>query len=771
MNNYRILNDLPGNPPQIPQMFNVPPVMVQYMRVLSGHLMNSLQNRAMAGNGDFQSGFWMTCANNSFNNQVYAEILKHAAAHAYGVLANANGQIGDANSWLAQSADFIAGNYTVYWCRTNAPQAFGNIDQMTLNKIVSDSAQYVTNISQLVGYFDNAAQQGQNNMMGFSGGFGNVGNAWGVGGGGNYNAAQAMATAMMGNNGGMNAWGVSTGGTGFNAGAFGNTLNNNSAYTNQNGGWGFGNNQQNDNILGAGKVAGFETSSATGNSNNNGAVDLAATWKVTSGAKNTADLGWGDGISSNNAQAGGTPSGFTPVSSMNAMLEHANEINVAARTAELQPISNQEIASSSYKLDTGTVSVMQTENHLQQGIKVVVNPANPKVRIPMVGGNTQRHLKFFNPETQYTLCTIENGYVVKQEIRSKEDSTVNFDEQNTARFIGPKGNEHSKHDEENGLDVSKTATIALHNAFLDTTLEQIRNETTAEMIEGDELAKSLARVTDSHCIRIDAPISASHTYPADNVRLAFRMRGVNAIFDKSVIVADIIETTISSINEKVVSLFRDINENEHTVSRLSFAFNKLRPFIGEDTWMGLNNRITTWLNVELYANYGVDISITDFAGDFIDLTDLMVSEAYGFTAEEMHKLVTNIITKFLVVYDSEHPLAEMLYTEMNGYDPEEERRLLGVMNRYVFLPIYSSKLVVSTNSESGIINVTNQPELYNIVASTLSNLTTNSQDGIARNYLVTLNGDMILVTRPDGMSQYILTRMVGDVVVNPLVGK
>lgn len=779
MQNLNLIQGLPHNPPQIPELFSVPQQMMQVMRPLSGFLMHELQTAAMQGNGDFKTMFWAQCVNNGFNNPYYREVLQHAAALVYGQFMATNGNVGQ--NVIPEVAHIVAINYPIQWAFQTNPQLAQSLDINTQNQLRMSMADYSQKVNTALQVLQNGLNGNMNQWSGFNNGMGgNTGwNNNGFGGQPGLSPQQLMALQSGGNN----MWGQSNQqqggwfgnqqqGMGFNSQAWGNQMNNNAFQNTGGSNWQFNNGQQNDNILTAGKVSGFEAP-AVGNGGGNGMSQqdqLNAVWNVGSNQTQqsqqpTGDLTWGSNISTTpNATNNGNGNGFAPVNvgnngSLDAMVNSADKINQNIATAPLQTFGNQEGGM--------TAPVVVTAPTVNEK-RTVINPKNPSVKINMVGGHVQRHLKFFDPDKQYTVCEVINDKVIKQEIRNKEVDNMDFADQNTARFIAAKGTPASKIDETDGLTLAETASRALHYSYLDTALQQIADESTAETLTNDDIAIGLARISDERIIRLDDMIDAPFNTPLNNFEYYLNQRGVNAVFKKSIIAGDIIQLDNSNLTDDVCQMFDDLREGELTVSKLTWGFNRLRPIIGEHLWTRLNNEITIWLNEELYVNYGLSLAITDFSVQFEELTDLMSDDKFGFTWEEIQRLINNITIKFLNVYRHDHPSAVNIYTEANGYSDENPVNLLGIIQRYVMLPLYSKDLVISSNSTSGIITAANQPELYSIISTTMPNLLA-ANDVIARNFLVTLNGDQILVTKPDGMSQFILTRKEGGLIKNPLL--
>lgn len=789
MNNIPLVQGLPGNPPAIPKLFDVPPIMEQFMTPLSGLLMHNLQTRALAGNGNHVTMFWVQCTQNGFNNPFFREALLHAASLAFMHLQQNPGLANNVPTWLNQEADTVAISYPVLWASNNAPQLFNSLDAATVTQVRASISDYYQVTQQATQLFQNGSNMNAAMMMGMGGfnngmgmsGFNNTG--WNNAGVSPQQMAMLMAqqqqqqqqNAGWGNNGfgqQNNSW-FGQQGTGFNGAAFGNQVANNqmqNSYNGQGGNWTFNNGAvNNDNILTAGKVAGF-VSADQGNgkvmttqeqfnelwgAGNNNQQQSQQTQQ-----NNDPSYGWG---------ASATTSGFTAVNtsgqnSMDSMMSaHANEINAAASIAPLQNFGQQEVV-------TPTPAPKQTQVVTETQSNILVNPSNLVVKIPMVNGSVQRHLKFYDPTTQYSVCEVKNGKIVKQDIRTKEAETMDFEDQNTAPFLKPKGMDASTAglDQSNGLTLAQTAERALHYSYLDGALKQINDESTAETITSEEIAKGLARISEDKIIRLDNMIDAPFNTPSTHFQQYFNHRGVDAIFNKSVIVGDIIQLDNSILTDELADRIDGIRTGENTVSNLVYGFNRLRAHLGENNWARLNREITVWLNEELYAKYGLSLAIDDFAAQFEELSEIMQQEKNGFSWEEIQELIANITVKFLNVYRHNHPSAVNIYTEENGYNSENQYNLLGIVQRYVFLPLYSKDLSITTNSTSGIVTASNQPELYGIISTTLSNLNAGN-DVIARNFLVTLNGDQILVTRPHGMSQFILTRMENGMIKNPLL--
>lgn len=788
MNNFNLVQGLPGNPPAIPKLFDVPPGMDQFMRPLSGLLMHNLQNRALAGNGNHATAFWMQCVQNGFNNPFFREVLLHAAALAFVRYQQNNSVLNNIEGWLAPEVDRVAISYPVVWSSNALPQMYSGLDVNSRNQVMSSIAEYNQLIQNALQLFQNGTNMnnammmgmnGFNNGMGMQGGFnGGFGSTQGF-------TPQQLAIMMQqqlqqqqqqqggwpGQQGGFGQQGTWFGGqgNGFNANAWGQQLNNNNqmGYNGQGGNaWTFNNGTNQDNILTAGKVGGFETADKGNGTVMSTQEQYNQLWGAA-GNNNTGNNQQTQQADPNCGWGANTSSGFNQVNtngqnSLDAMMSaQSHEINAAASVAPLQNFGPQETA-----VINNTVPVVTAP----ASKSIVINPSNLLVKIPMVNGSIQRHLKFYDPNTQYAVCEVENGTIIKQDIRTKEAETMDFEDQNTAPFLKPKGMEASKVGvkEDDGLTLAQTAERALHYSYLDTALQQIREEGTAEQLTSEDIAKGLARISSEKIIRLDDMIDAPFNTPTTHVQHRFNSRGVDAVFNKSVIVADIIQMDNSGLTDELADRIDGIRTGENTVSNLVYGFNRLRPHLGEANWSRLNREITIWLNEELYTKYGLDMAINDFAAHFAELAEYLQLEKNGFSWDEIKDFTNSIMIKFLNVYRHDHPSAVNIYTEENGYSEDNKYNLLGIIQRYVFLPLYSKDLALSSNSTSGIVTATNQPELYAIISTSLSNLNTGN-DVIARNFLVTLNGDQVLVTRPHGMSQFILTRMENGLIKNPLL--
>ena len=790
MNNINLVQGLPGNPPNIPKLFDVPQGMEQYMRPISGLLMHNLQNRALAGNGNHATAFWLQCVQNNFNNPYFREAMLHTASLAFARWQQNNSVVNNPEAWLSAEVDRVAVTYPIYWAQQQMPQMFATLDVNTQNQVRVSLAEYSQMIQGALQLFQNGTNMNAAMMMGMNGfnnGMMGQGGFGGFGGNPGMNQQQmAQLLAQQQQNGWMNGqqgfgqqntWFGNGQQGGFNPNAWNQQQNNNmmgnQSYNGQGGAnWSFNNGVNNDNILTAGKVGGFEPADQGNGKVMSTQEQFDAMWNTGGAQQNnqqqqTQNVDVNNGWGANNNVSSFNTVNTSGQSTLDAMMgAQASEINAAAAVAPLQTFGPQETGQNNGAMQTPVITPVTKVADKT----ILINPKNLPVKIQMVNGSVQRHLKFFNPTTQYSVCEVENGKIVKQEIRTKEAETMEFNDQNTAAFLKPKGNEASKVGlkDDDGLTLAEVAERALHYAYLDSAIKQINEESTAETLESEDIAKGLARISEDKIIRLDDMIDAPFNTPSVHVQHRFSSRGVDAVFNKSVIVADIIQMDNSSLSEELADRIDEIRTGDNTVSKLVYGFNRLRPHLGENNWSRLNREITIWLNEELFTKYGLSLSIDDFAAHFEELVEHLQGDQNGFSWEEIQELTGNIALKFLNVYRHDHPSAVNIYTEENGYSEDNDYNLLGIIQRYVFLPLYSKDLTITTNSTSGIVTPTNQPELYAIISSSLSNLNAGN-DVIARNFLVTLNGDQILVTRPHGMRQFILTRMENGMIKNPLL--
>lgn len=787
-----VLQGLPDNPPSLPQLFPVPGGMDQFMRPLSGLLMHCLQNAAMAGNGNYSTAFWMQCMQTNFQFPGFKDALQHAASLAYAYWMQNNQVVNNLPGWLGPVAEEVALSYPLMWASQHAQQFFQNADQQTMMTVRNSIAQYTQKMQNAMQAF----QSGINNSMMNGGGFnmgmpgmgnmgmGNGNQGWNMGGG-NPGFTQQQLAMMMGQSGqnGQNMWGQpgngmgmnqgwfnSGQGNGFNPNAFGQQMQNN-AFNNQGSNWTYNNGQQQTNILSAGKVGGFESADQGNGRNMSTQQQLTDLW-TGGGTQNQnnqqqpppppaeATYGWG----ANTHQDSFKSVGNGNQSSMDAMLSMpSHEINAAAASANLTHFGTPQTAPVEQPYQTDRVATTApTPNRAK-----VVNPKNLPVRIVMVNNIVQRHLKFVDSETEISLCDVENGVIINQEIR-KIETDMEFKDQNTARFLAPKGTKVGHGAEDDGLTLAQTASRAMNSVYLEDAIATIKQETTAEVLDSEEITKALARISEEKIIRLENVIEGSFNTPTTRIENYFVNRGVDAVFNKSVIVADMIQLDTTTLTPELATVIDELRDKEDTVSGLVYGFNRLRPLLAEQNWSRLNREITIWLNEELYTRWGLSLAMDDFSSQFEELAAVLQNDRNGISWDDVQMLIRDIKDKFLNVYRHDSPNAETIYTQENGYPEDAEYNLLGIMHRYATLPIYSKDLTISTNGTSGIVNHTNQAELYNILATAFPNLSKKT-DVVARNFVITLNGDIILVTSPKGMSQYVLTRMENGMIRNPLI--
>lgn len=785
MSNF-IIQGLPDNPPQTPKLFDVPQGMDQFMRPLSGLVMWNLQQGAIAGNGNHNTAFWVQCVSSGFNFQGWKEVLFHAAALAWSAFTQNQQVTQNLYQWLNPVAEGVSKGYPLVWAANHAQQYFQQLDQNTMMTVRNAIAAYTQQVTQAIATF----QSGINNtmmmntnqfgMMGMPNGFnpqqfgmmgGMMGGAGQMGGGWFSNNQSNQMPGM----GGMM-------GNGFNSNMWGQQLVNNQYGGNQQNNWQYNQGQQQQNILTAGKVGGFEAAEQGNGHRPNPQEQLESLW--TGGQSNSSQqtntnfqpaavspsYTWGVDVNTPTPTQTNTGA-FTQVgqngqTSMDAMLSLSpQEINAAASTAQLTHFGTPE---------TAPVEQPYNNQQLQQPMdkpmptrSKVINPSNLKVRIPRVDGSVQVHLKMFDPLTEFSVCEVENNVVVNQEIRKKE-TDVDFADQNTAKFLPPKGTSAGRREETDGLTMAAAASGAMNSIYLDTALEQIRSESTAEELTSEEITKALARIGTEKVIRLEGIIEGTQALPTARIQNFMELRGVNAMFEKAVIVADMIEMDSIAMTSELADIFDELVHRENTVASLVYGFNRLRTCINEQNWNRLNTEITKWINEELYTRWGLSLAIDDFSSQFEELTVILEDSRNAISFEHIKEWIQAIKSKFLTVYRQGETNGEYIYTEENGYSEDTQYNQLGIMNRYVCLPVYSKDLGITSNSTSGIVTGTNQFELYNILATALPNLS-NPAEATARNFIITLNGDMILVNRPREMSQYLLTRMEAGYITNPLL--
>lgn len=785
-----IIQGLPDNPPQLPKLFDVPQGMDQYMRPLSGLVMFHLQQGAMAGGGNHNTAFWGQCVQSGFQFQGWKEVLYHAAALAWAAFTQNQSVTQNLYQWLNPVAEGVSKGYPLVWASNHAQQYFQNLDQGTMMTVRNAIAGYTSQVTQAIQLF----QSGINNtMMMNTNQFGMMGNQGGM----SPQMMQMMTAIQNQNQNGMWGTGGQMGGgwfsnnqsnqmpgmNGFNSNVWGQQLANNQyGQQQQNNSWQYNQGGQQQNILNAGRVGSFESADQGNGQRMSPQEQQQAIW--TSGQSNThqepqnnfqaaqTDTSFTWGVSPttpppSQASTGGfTQVGNVGQSSMDAMLALTpNEINAAAATAHLTHFGTPETAPMEQSYNNQQVQ-KSMDSPMPTRTKVI-NPSNLKVRIPRIGGTNQVHLKMFNPETEYSVCDVENNVVVNQEIRQKE-TDVDFSEQNTAKFLPPKGTDAGRGLETDGLTMAAAASGAMNSIYLDTALEQIRRESTAEELTGDGLTKALVRIGTEKVIRLEGIIEGTQSLPTARIQNFMAQRGVDAIFNKAVIVADMIEMDSIALTPELATVFDEIVHRENTVASLVFGFNRLRTLMNEQNWNRLNTEITKWINEELYTRWGLSMAIDDFSSQFEELSEILQGEHISISYEHVKEWIQAIKSKFLTVYRQGETNGEYIYTEENGYSEDTQYNQLGIMNRYVCLPVYSKDLGITSNSTSGIVTGTNQFELYNILATSLPNLS-NPAEATARNFIVTLNGDLILVNRPREMTQFLLTRLEAGYVTNPLL--
>ncbi len=708
-----VLQGLPYNPPQLPGGFPVPPIMANFMRTLGGFLLLNAQNAAVNTPNPINMAFWQALTNNGLNNQVFVQAFQHAAALAYVRLASNQSLANNQNEWLGGVGNYVAtAGAFAYLVATN-PNAAQQLDQNTVNTINQAVNEYNANISQALPMFNNAAQQ--QNSFGNVGGFGNPG---GFG--------QQNSFTFGGNTGGWN-----TGG--WNGGSFQNQMNNNQYQANN--GVSFGNVQQQGGIMHSGRKVDFGAGQSNGG------------WPDVGNAAQLQGSGSaGNGFSSVNVQK--------PITTLGGFNKEQQQ--------QIQSAPLQQFVPAQENVVTAPVTNAQSNVRETEWIK-----DSWLVRIPLPGGRVQRHIRFHNPKTQYSVYTVtDDNVIINQKINPLESENVEFNDHNTAQFLPSRGT-GDKSIIETGLTLSNMAQQASNSKWMETVLENIKAETSVETVDGSNevVAAAVKRIMRGSSLTVSTVLSSQHSDAYDALRQYIRTSGVDILLKDTIVTANIAELDHSAQSTDIEPMFI-LMQSIRIPSVMEDAFNKLGESIESHFWTKLNDRITNWINENLYVYFGLPLSIDSFASDFKDLCDVMTSAKFGVEQTEIASFTTGIGKKFFMFFNEASPAAADLEYDWTDLDPK--LGITGTVSRYCFMPMYSHELNLSGNKTSAIITQTDSPDLYTILSAQLTNLQLPTEI-YANSYLVTRNGDMLLVTRPSTVNHYVVTKTRPTVFVNPLI--
>lgn len=707
-----VLQGLPYNPPQLPGGFPVPPIMANFMRTLGGFLLYSAQNAAITAPNPINTAFWNALTANGLNNPIFTQAFQHAAALAYVRLSSNQALANNQNEWLGSVGQYVAtAGAFAYLVATN-PNAAQQLDQQTVNTINQAVNEYNMNINQALPIFNNAAQQ-QNS-------FGNVG-------GFNNGFGQQNSFTFGGNTGGWNNGG------GWNSGSFQNQMNNNQYQTN-NGSF-FGNTQQQTGIMNTGRKVDFGAGTTNGSWPD---VGNAAPIQGTGSA--------GVGFSSVNVQK--------PINTLGGFNKEQQQQIQSAPLQQFVPAQENVVTA---PIVTPQEGVRETEWIKDSWL----------VRIPLPGGRVQRHIRFHNPKTQYSVYTVTaDNVIINQKINPLESENVEFADHNTAQFLPSRGT-GDKSIIETGLTLSNMAQQASNSKWMETVLENIEAETTVETVDSSNevVAAAVKRIMRGSSLTVSTVLSAQHEDAYDAVRQYIRAAGIDVLLKDTIVTANIAELDQCAQSNELEQMFI-VMQSIRIPSVLEDAFNKLGESMESHFWTKLNDRITNWINLNLYVYFGLPLSIDSFASDFKDLCEVMTSPNFGVDQSEIASLTTGIGKKFFMFFNEKSPAAADL--EFDWTDMDENFGITGTISRYCFMPMYSHELNLSGNKTSAIITQTDSPDLYTILSAQLTNLQLPTEI-YANSYLVTRNGDMLLVTRPATVNHYVVTKTRPTVFVNPLI--
>lgn len=730
-----MLTTLTGLPYHIPQnvpRFIVPGVLQAYMQSIIGHTLLHAQNEAIAGNGDPRTQFWGHVSSNNLQNPLMVEFLTHAAAVAYNQLMCNPSIAANSNQWAQQVAVYVVSGYMQQWAM-RIPQLVGLYQPQALQQAQAAAQSYLNDMQRALGMFNQAVQQQQMQNSG--------GSNWSAGtqqmGFGFNNQQQGQSWVNNGQQG--QSW-ANNGGS-FNAGGF-NTQMANNVYN------GSFNSTPSPSLINNGRRSGFDD----GPSYNGGTVFDWTTGRATEVA---APNGPGNGFTQVNQQRA-IPAGFGGSSAANTFTDsdHARMQN-----APLQSLNVVEAAQQQQSV-TPTIPLEPS------AVKRVMNPPTRyMVKIPLPGGRIQRHLHCFNPKTHVSICDVDcNDIIICEHIVPLEQAKqyMNFEEHNTAPFLVQRGTEPSK--VSSSMNRAEISQAALSTIWLENATETVILNNEGLTVDSPELGAKLREYVTKRAVNIDTVISGKHRTAYEEVNAHITNKGIDALMDEVPVFATMIDLDPVTLGKEVAHYLQETMDQKDS-GKAQHCFNKLRSFIPTRLWTRLDRDLTNYVNLELYTNFGLDLSIDSFSTDFDDLVALMITDAYGIDYADCEKLTSSVMHKFFAVYSEDNTAGQTTDVDWEGSDG---RLSIGTLSRYAFLPINNTDLNLSGNRDMAIVTAQAAPELYSTLQRAFNPLQY-SNDPTRHCYIVTSEGEYLLVTKPSGLGQYNIYRNPVDNFTNPLI--
>lgn len=740
-NQFPLFNGLPHNPPQTPR-FDVPPQMKPFMNTLVGFTLGVLQNAVTsAGQGQHPQTFWMAVVQNQFNNPAYFRLMQRTAAYAYYQLLQQPTVQNNVPAWLEKVAAEMTMHEGYAWLNENNPAAFNGMpphEANTMRQCLSEYAGLVSQISPLwqQGVNQNyAAQQG-----GFGGG--QQGGQWAMLG--QQGGTMGNNGGWVGNNGGYN----STGGS-FNSGAFNSQTNNNAYQTNGGGQWGTGwQPPAKGSGMNSGRKSTFDPVPEPGQEQ----------WPSTGTYGGTQNQNDG-------------PTYKSPGTGFKSVGVQDDTADIFAGQKPLNTLGGYNITPEptvSNVTDPSNSNWVKPETVFSEtGLRRIYgNIDRYMTRIPLPGGRIQRTTTFYNPNTHGSVYEIDDqNVIVNQIIFPIEDleKYMNFEDHNTCKFLPARGHIDSLTELKSNTTLAQLASDTMNAKWLGTAIKQLEENNDVETLEGEELRTAIRKIVKNGLVNVDKVIDGVHEGVYEATQLHMVTKGVDCILDENAVVVDMIDLDYASLNESAEELFIKMKD-ERDVDRFQAGWNNLSKILGTRLWSRLDDRLVKWVNEELYANYGLKLYIESFAGDISELFTVLAKPEHGIDQDERDRFLTSIANKFMILYTKSNPAGETLNYE---FAEDSDQALLGQVNRYLLLPLYNDELQISSDKASAAVTAESSPDLFKLCSTAFTNLTYPGSTQ-ARSYIVTRNGDFLLVTRPAGMQQFLLTKQRPTVFLNPL---
>ena len=730
------------------------PQVMPFWPMLSQMLIQKLNHEAMAGGHGAE--FWTACQYNNFQNPVWQQVATEAILTLNQILISNPVAAQNPAQQIEDVARGVSINAAVCWAMQQ-PHLVSRLAQLpNFTEIQNAVNQYKQGIQSAMTMYNPMqnffGQQGfgmPNVNMG-----GNMMNAgmmpgWPGQQNGISPQQQAMMMAMvMGQQGAM--------GGQFNPNAFNQQMMNNAQYNTM------GNNFQQGSTWGQGGGV-----LNAGRTNTLGASTGGAVWNNQQQPQNQQQQ---QGVPGANwsANASNASGGFQKVSNFNEQSAIPNNFGQSAAQNSHQTVNQQVAQNAPLQPISGNPNVTTiTNENLNQPPRTTVTKIAPTDRRTVIRLSTGQKLirpLAYNVETHTSVCEVDaNNVVIAQRIipveKVKEEyGIMDFDKHNTARFFTQRG-DISRTMVADPTAVSEAVVGSLKQSYLNSVLEKIAETNDVATLDSATVTKLLRDQTNGNAVVVDKCIQGYHSQYYNDITSYITEKGVDVLVDSQVVSADLIEINTAALTINAQDICEDIRTATDAVS-MQNRFTILRKWIGPQQWTLLDNAITQWVNNELYTNFGLGLEIDTFAGDLVELMNVMADKDVSIA--DRNRLLVNIANKFFTVYKTKNVAGERI----DSFDIGEEG-VLGTLNRYVFMPVQSVDFQLAGGINCVLISGEAMPELFRLCTGMFTNIPAQC-DSTMYNYIVTLDGERLQVNKPYGLPYFTIMR-VDATFVNPLI--